>query len=153
MEFFRLEWLLEPAPVQWNVVQSQAQVLRGVHVHPTHFDYLMLVSGRASIGVQDIRANSPTHDMATVIEFQADQPQLLVIPPGVAHGFYFHEPSIHIYGISHYFNLKDELGCHFDDQDIHIPWTVPSPILSERDQLLPSYNIMVEDWKKKTRIH
>lgn len=149
-ELFRVEWTNQPAPLQWNRVCSNQHVLRGVHVHPTHFDYLTLVEGQASIGLQDIRPNSPTTGLASVIELNGQHQQLIVIPPGVAHGFYFHQPSIHVYAVSHYFNQADELGCQFNDPAIKIPWTVPTPMLSERDQKLPSFQEMLAAWLAAT---
>jgi len=55
------------------------------------------------------------------------------IPTGVAHGFYFHEPSVHLYAVSHYWDPADELACHWTDPDLGIPWPAAEPILSERD--------------------
>ncbi len=67
-ELFRREWELEVDPVQWNIVRSEAGVLRGVHVHPRHDDYLTIVSGRAAIGLRDLRRESPTADRVAVVE-------------------------------------------------------------------------------------
>jgi dTDP-4-dehydrorhamnose 3,5-epimerase len=41
-EIFRQEWVNSVVPVQWNYVQSEANVLRGVHVHVNHIDYLVV---------------------------------------------------------------------------------------------------------------
>jgi len=41
-EIFRGDWPDVAAPVQWNFVHSEANVLRGVHVHVTHVDYLVV---------------------------------------------------------------------------------------------------------------
>ncbi|MCH8346086.1 MAG: dTDP-4-dehydrorhamnose 3,5-epimerase family protein, partial [Chloroflexi bacterium] len=50
-EVFRKVWDTGVDPVQWNFVTSRAGVLRGVHVHVRHDDYLILVKGRASVGL------------------------------------------------------------------------------------------------------
>ena len=89
-ELFRSSWGLDVEPVQWNVVHSEAHVLRGVHAHHRHSDYLTVVSGRATIGLHDLRADSPTRGLGTIVELDADAPTGLTIPPGVAHGFYLH---------------------------------------------------------------
>lgn len=44
-EVFREEWDTGVRPVQWNAVSSEAGVLRGVHVHVRHDDYLILLRG------------------------------------------------------------------------------------------------------------
>jgi dTDP-4-dehydrorhamnose 3,5-epimerase len=137
-EIFRREWDTGVSPVQWNVVRSGARVLRGVHVHPRHDDYLVVVEGRASIGIRDLRRGSPTEGLSALVELRADNLQALVTPHGVAHGFYFHEPSIHVYSVTHYWDTADELGCHWADPALEIPWPDESPLVSERDDAAQS---------------
>jgi dTDP-4-dehydrorhamnose 3,5-epimerase len=43
-QVFHREWRLGIHPVQWNAVQSEANVLRGVHVHVVHGDYFVLLT-------------------------------------------------------------------------------------------------------------
>ena len=66
-EIFRLEWDAGIEPVQWNFVRSQANVLRGVHVHVVHSDYLVCLEGTMVLGLWDIRPESPTHGLATTV--------------------------------------------------------------------------------------
>ena len=54
-ELFRDSWSVEVKPAQWNGVRSVANVLRGVHAHWRHADYLALAVGRATIGLYDLR--------------------------------------------------------------------------------------------------
>jgi dTDP-4-dehydrorhamnose 3,5-epimerase len=138
LELFREEWRSGVAPVQWNAVRSAPGVLRGVHVHARHDDYLVLYAGRASIGLCDLRRGSPTERLSALVPMQGDAPTALTVPHGVAHGFYFHEPSIHIYAVSHYWDPADELGCLWADKDLGIPWPVESAHVSPRDASLPS---------------
>jgi dTDP-4-dehydrorhamnose 3,5-epimerase len=137
-ELFREEWGAGVAPVQWNAVTSEAGVLRGVHVHVRHDDYLVVHAGTATVGLCDLRADSPTSGLATCVEMTGEEPAGLAIPHGVAHGFYFHEPSLHIYAVSRYWDPSDELGCRWDDPDLGIPWPQPDARLSPRDAALPS---------------
>ena len=132
-ELFREEWGLGVAPVQWNVVSSVAHTLRGVHVHIHHTDYLAVVRGRSVVGLADLRRSSPTYRQALVLEVDGALLEAVVIPPGVAHGFYFPTDAIHIYAVSHYWNEVDELGCRWDDPDLGLDWEVRAPILSETD--------------------
>lgn len=136
-EVHRRAWDTDFEIKQWNVVHSQAQVLRGVHVHIKHFDCLCLVQGTAMFALRDLRSSSPTKDMVAYVEMSSTNLQCLIIPPGVAHGFYFHEPSIHIYGVSEYWNDADELGCHFADLGLGFTWPEKHPKISERDAELP----------------
>jgi len=132
-ELFREEWGGGVRPVQWNVVRSGARVLRGVHVHVRHADYLSVVSGRASVGLKDLRRGSPTEGLARLVELSGDSIASITIPPGVAHGFLFHEPSLHVYAVSRYWDPEDELGCHWADPALDFAWPCDDPILSSRD--------------------
>ena len=137
-EAFRNSWGTGIEPVQWNLVRSHPGVLRGVHVHLRHDDYLIVVSGSATIGLRDLRRDSPTEGRTAMIELRGDALTALTIPPGVAHGFYFREPSIHLYAVSDYWNAADELGCHWADPDLQLRWPTVSPTLSPRDASAPS---------------
>lgn len=137
-EIFRDEWGAGVHPVQWNAVESTPGTLRGVHVHRTHDDYLLLLQGRAEIGLRDLRPGSPTAGAGTLVELSGRERCVLVIPHGVAHGFYFPEPSLHVYSMTEYWNPAEHLGCRWDDPDLGIPWSVRDPLLSERDAALGS---------------
>ena len=136
-EIFRASWLHQPPPPQWNVVNSNANVLRGVHVHLRHWDFLLAIQGSLLIGLRDLRRDSPTFGLVSMIELNCPESGALCIPPGVAHGFYFSTPSIHVYGVSEYWDIHDELGCRFDDPELEIPWPCSAPMLSPRDAVLP----------------
>lgn len=137
-ELYRDEWDAGVRPVQWNAVRSRPGVLRGVHVHPRHDDYLTVPLGRATVGLCDLRGDSPTSELAVCVELTADAPSAIVVPHGVAHGFYFHEPSLHVYAVSHTWDPADELGCRWDDPALGIPWPQTQATISPRDAALPS---------------
>ena len=136
-EIFRVEWSMGIDPLQWSAVSSAAGVMRGVHVHPRHADYLILLTGRATIGLSDLREGSSTEGLGTEVQMRGDRLQGIVIPNGVAHGFYFHEPSLHVYAVSEYWDPADELGCHWSDEGLGIEWPVHEVQLSARDAELP----------------
>ncbi len=132
-ELYRQEWDTSIDPIQWNLVRSHANVLRGVHVHIKHWDYLIISSGAAIVGLRDLRRNSPTFEQTVMIEQNGNHLSALIIPPGVAHGFYFVEPSTHIYAVSEYWNTQDELGCYWGDPALDMDFTKHQPTLSPRD--------------------
>ncbi|HEU4751285.1 MAG TPA: dTDP-4-dehydrorhamnose 3,5-epimerase family protein [Acidimicrobiia bacterium] len=144
VEMFRQEWNTGLEPIQWNYVRSAANVLRGVHLHPRHGDYLTVVMGRAQVGLRDLRKGSPTEDLATTFEMHEAEPVALVIPPGVAHGFWFAEPSLHVYSVTHYFDLDDELACRWNDPELELRWEPVDPILSDRDASSGSLREMID---------
>jgi dTDP-4-dehydrorhamnose 3,5-epimerase len=135
-ELYRRSWELGVDPVQWNGVRSEQNVLRGVHAHWRHADYLTIVLGHATVGLHDLRPDSPAAGRAALVELDERMPASLVIPPGVAHGFFFHEPSFHVYAVSHYWDTADELGCRWDDPGLGIVWPCEAPRVSERDATL-----------------
>ena len=145
LEIFREEWPGAGHPVQWNAVRSAAGVLRGVHVHRIHDDYLTIAFGRASIGLRDLRMGSKTEGLTAVVPLSSQNPKAIVIPHGVAHGFLFHEPSLHIYAVSHYWNPADELGCKWDDPDLGIEWPERPLLVSERDASAQSFLSLVSE--------
>ena len=124
---------------QWNAVSSVANVLRGVHAHWRHADYLTVVArsghDRARRSARRLGDRRPGHDGRAAR--RTGRPAL-VLPPGVAHGFYFHEPSLHVYAVDHEWDPDDELGCRWDDPGLEIDWPCEQPLLSSRDEGLGS---------------
>ena len=133
-EFYRAEWLTGVAPCQWNATFSEPAVLRGVHVHHRHKDYLVVARGRISVGLYDLRHGSPTHRRSALLELSGDRLSVLTIPTGVMHGYYSHEPTLYMYGVDSYYDPADELGCHWADPGLGIAWPCADPVLSERDR-------------------
>jgi dTDP-4-dehydrorhamnose 3,5-epimerase len=115
-----------------------------MHVHVQHWDYFVLLEGHISVGLRDLRRGSPTEHATACVEIDAREPTVLVIPPRVLHGFYGRERSVWVYGLSHYFNPADELGCRWDDPALQIPWRVESPVLSQRDATAPTLAVLLE---------
>jgi dTDP-4-dehydrorhamnose 3,5-epimerase len=142
-ELFREEWGLGPCPVQWNLVRSEVNVLRGVHVHRKHVDYLTMPLGEMVLGLHDLRPASSTHRLSLMFRLQAHDQHLVAIPTGVAHGFYFPEPASLVYAVSHCFDGNDEFGCRWNEAALGLAWPCQAPILSERDRAAGSYTEMV----------
>lgn len=95
------------------------------------------MSGRATVGLRDLRANTPTPGATACVELAADRPAAISIPHGVAHGFYIHQSSLHVYAVSQYWDPSDELGCRWDDPALEIPWPQAHAHVSPRDAALP----------------
>jgi dTDP-4-dehydrorhamnose 3,5-epimerase len=143
-EVFRHEWDVGVAPVQWNACTSETGSLRGVHVHPRHDDYFILVKGRMTLALRDLRRGSSTEGLAALVEMNEDPITAIVIPHGVAHGFYYHEPSLHLYAVSEYWDVEDELGCHWADPELGIAWPAEPTLISERDATAPPLARLLE---------
>lgn len=149
MEIYRASWELGPPPVQWNLVRSVADTVRGVHVHIHHADYWTLAHGRATVGFRDLRLASRTRGVSGELHLSSNDPRLLFIPPGVAHGFQFHEESVHVYAVTHYWDLRDELGCRWDDPALSISWPSKKALLSARDRDACSLEDLVREFETR----
>jgi dTDP-4-dehydrorhamnose 3,5-epimerase len=138
-ELHRLSWHDSPPPLQWNAVASEANVLRGVHVHLRHWDYFFLVSGEMRFGLHDMRPESPSYRGSVLLTLRGASPSGICVPPGVAHGFCYTEPSLHVYAVSEYFDPADELGCRWDCPELGLAWPCTRPKLSRRDEEAGGY--------------
>ncbi len=143
-EIYRASWDGVVPAVQWNLVRSRAETLRGVHVHGIHWDYLVGVTGLLQVGLRDLRRDSPTHGRTAVVELDGERTASVVIPPGVAHGFFSPIETLHAYGVSHDWDTADELACHWNDPALEIPWNPTPRWISPRDEAAGSLSEMVE---------
>ena len=62
-------------------------IIKGWHYHKIQTDMLTVVSGMAKIALYDDRPDSPTYDEVNEFFVGPLNPQLIVVPPGVLHGF------------------------------------------------------------------
>ena len=119
--------------VQGNHSHSRAGVLRGLHYHAKQSDAWYVVSGQAQVGLANLRTRSD-HPTAITLDMSSDDPTVLYIPPGVAHGFLAVTELDLIYWVTHYFDNTDEHGVSWNDASLAVPWKTSSPILSDRDR-------------------
>lgn len=136
-EFYRWEWPTGIEPLQWQATSSEAGVMRGVHLHPAHDDYLVVLHGAVLLGLHDLRPGSPTARRSAMLELGGDRPVAVLIPHGVAHGLLCRERSVFLLGNSHYYDTADELGCHWRDPALGLHWPTERVHLSARDAALP----------------
>jgi len=137
-EIFRGEWSGLPPVRQWNVTMSDANVLRGMHVHFKHTDYLTVIKGRISVAFLDLRPRSRTYRKSALIELASDRLAAIVIPNGVLHGFYHHDESIYVLGCDRYYSPGEDLYCRWNDPALGIAWPCSNPVVGERDRAAPS---------------
>lgn len=135
LEMFR-EDVLGVRFVQGNHSHSRAGVLRGLHFHARQADAWYVVRGRARVGLADLR-NPSDQPAATTIELADEDPAIVYIPPGVAHGFAALTDLDLVYWVTHYFDGSDEHGVAWNDPTLAVPWNVDDPILSDRDASAP----------------
>jgi dTDP-4-dehydrorhamnose 3,5-epimerase len=145
LETFRQQWFesVRPVPafVQDNLSTSRAGVVRGLHYQiGDHIQgKLVTVSSGAILDVAvDIRHGSPTFGRWIGVELTSDNRHELWIPPGFAHGFsVIGDHAVVQYKCTNYYHKESERGIRWDDPGLGIDWRVASPVISEKDQLLP----------------
>lgn len=138
-EFFRNEWHESPLPLQWNISSSNPNVMRGVHVHALHWDYLCVVTGEMAIGLHDLRPEDSGASRSALLRLAGKRLQMLVIPPGVAHGFYSLSKSAYVIGASGYYTPTDHRRCRWNCPELGLDWPCVAPELSAADRDAPSY--------------
>ena len=65
--------------------------------------------------------------------------QQLWVPRGFAHGFsVLEDNTIFQYKCTKYYNKSSEGGLYYNDPELGLNWKVESPIVSEKDLMLPN---------------
>lgn len=128
--------------LQWNLVNSTPNALRGVHIHLQHDDYLIVIEGAMLLGLHDARPSSPTFGKSELRWLTAKEPGAAVVPRGVLHGFYCAEQTTYVYGLTACWTPADDLGCLWNDPELGLDWPVAYPLLSERDRQAPKLSVL-----------
>jgi len=145
-ENFRSSWLEERGIkarfVQDNESKSDKNVLRGLHLQAPPYaqaKLLRVVRGSIYDVAVDLRKNSLTFGQYYGIELNEKNKTMLYIPEGFGHGFCcLEDQSIVQYKCSNYYNKASEIGVAWNDPEIQIEWPTKSPLISEKDEVLPN---------------
>lgn len=136
--------------VQDNESFSTKGVLRGLHFQTEPYAQSKLVrviEGKVLDIVVDIRKGSKTFGDQFSIELSESNKKQLFIPQGFAHGFLvLSQTAIFSYKCDNYYNKASERGIIYNDKTLNIDWQLPESelIISEKDQLLPTFEKAVE---------
>ena len=142
-ELWRTSWSDERF-AQANLSTSRAGVLRGLHYHRRQLDRWTIARGRAFVALVDVRPVLADVSAAPLVEAREIGPdEWVVIPSGVAHGFYAIETTDLLYFVTNEYDGTDELGFAWDDPDVGVPWPNRHPILSARDRSNPPLRELV----------
>ena len=129
--------------VQDNEVKSTKGVLRGLHYqfNRPQGKLVRVVSGSILDVAVDIRKGSPTFGKSEIVHLNVENRKMLYIPEGFAHGYLVtSSESIVIYKCTDIYDPNDQYGIIWNDETIGVNWTYDSPILSEKDLMLPVLN-------------
>jgi dTDP-4-dehydrorhamnose 3,5-epimerase len=121
---------------------SRRGVLRGMHFQTPPFAHQKLVAcmaGRVLDVLVDLRRGSGTFGQACSLELSAERPQLVWIPPGVAHGFLSLEDGACVtYKTDCEYAPQNDAGIRWDSFGFAWPMAEVELELSPRDRQHPT---------------
>lgn len=137
---------LNPEIAQCNISFNRyAGTLRGMHYQEApHAEDKLIRCTRGSLYdvIIDLRPQSPTFKQWFSLELTEDDPKMLYIPKGCAHGFQTLKDNTEIfYQMSEFYHPESARGVRWNDPVFRIDWRAGIPmILSERDRNWPDYD-------------
>jgi dTDP-4-dehydrorhamnose 3,5-epimerase len=130
---------------QANLSRSQPRVLRGMHFHDRQLDLWIVLSGRASVALVDLRVRIDGRGGALPTEeFELTAGGSVLIPKRVAHGFLAMEALELLYLVTNEYDGTDEHGFGWSDPAVGLSWPISDPIVSSRDASNPSVETAIE---------
>lgn len=119
---------------------SRKGVLRGLHLQAPphdHWKIVCCVSGEALDAIVDLRKGSPTFGRSQTIALSGEKTSMLVLPPGIAHGFFVTGDHVLLhYTVSTGHAPDHDTGIRWDSAGI--AWPGPATTISARDAALPT---------------
>ena len=113
---------------QTAVTKSHPGVIKAFHWHHHQDDLWYIVDGMARIVLYDRRPESPSRGVTQVIYAGEDNPVLVLIPAGLAHGYQVlgNKPVILFYHVTQSYNpaQPDEQRIAYDDPEIGFDWSI-----------------------------
>lgn len=131
---------------QFNTLESQKGVLRGLHLQKGMWCQEIIVSVSKGCGMHvavDCRTNSPTFGNVTRFILSDTEQNQVFVPNGCAHGFVsFEHGTIVTYLCNQYYNKDQESGLLWCDPQLNIDWILPKEqlIVSKKDNELPYWS-------------
>ncbi len=128
--------------LQDNQSFSEKGVLRGLHFQKKPFEQgklVRVITGKALDVVVDLRPNSKTFGKHFSYLLDSSLNNLLYVPEGFAHGFVTLEKTIFHYKCTNIYNKESDSGIIWNDTTLNIDWQIQNPIISEKDQTLPTF--------------
>jgi len=122
--------------VQDNHSRSRRHVLRGLHYQIEHSQGKLVrcVSGEVYDVAVDLRRSSPTFGRAVGFSLSADDPRMLWIPAGFAHGFVVvSDAADFLYKTTDYWHPEHERTLLWSDPALAIAWPVAAPFVNAKD--------------------
>jgi dTDP-4-dehydrorhamnose 3,5-epimerase len=127
--------------VQDNHSRSTRGTLRGLHAQRKRPQGKLVRAVRGEIFdvAVDVRPGSPTYGKWVSALLSEDNFRQLWVPPGFAHGFCVTSEIAEVeYKCTALYDRADEIGVAWNDPDLRIAWPIAAPLLSPKDEALPT---------------
>jgi dTDP-4-dehydrorhamnose 3,5-epimerase len=127
--------------VQDNLAHSTKGTLRGLHYQQPNAQAKLVqaIQGEIFDVAVDIRSGSPTYGKWVGEKLSVTNNKQLFIPIGFAHGYcVLSDTALVSYKCSSFYSPEDEKGILWSDPDLKIEWPLKNPLVSEKDQFLPT---------------
>jgi dTDP-4-dehydrorhamnose 3,5-epimerase len=112
---------------QTSQTTSYPGVIKAFHFHKKQDDHWYVAAGNIQAVLYDLREDSPTYKETQVVYMGENNPLLLTIPKGVAHGYRVlgNKPAMVFYHTTYSYDREnpDEGRISFDDPKINFDWT------------------------------
>jgi len=135
--------------IQNNHSRSHYGVLRGLHFQREPYAQAKLVGcvrGEIFDVAVDLRKTAPTFGTFVIARLSEENNYQLYIPQYCAHGFLaVSEVADVLYQVDNVYAPEYESGLLWNDPDVEIPWPHERPILSLKDQHLPTLRELIKN--------
>lgn len=111
---------------QASASMSYPGVIKAFHYHELQDDVWYFPVGNAQVVLHDLRESSPTYRQTDVYYMGEENPSVLLIPKGVAHGYRVlgNKPAMIVYFTTQAYRADqpDEFRIPYDDPSIGFDW-------------------------------
>lgn len=118
--------------------------LRGFHyqIAPYEEDKLLrCIRGAIFDVVVDLRPRSPTFLHHIVVDLNAENRRMLLVPKGCANAFLTLEDGTEVtYLVSEFYTPAAERGLRWNDPALRIAWPAAPAVISDKDRNWPDYS-------------
>jgi dTDP-4-dehydrorhamnose 3,5-epimerase len=143
---------LNPCVVQCNMAFNRKRgTLRGMHYQEAPYSEAKLigcVAGAVYDVIIDLRRESQTYRQWISVELRAiagpaaQNPALLYVPEGFAHGYQTLEDNTYLfYQMSEFYHPESTKGIRWDDPAFAIEWPNIQPIISKKDRSFSNFTL------------
>jgi dTDP-4-dehydrorhamnose 3,5-epimerase len=127
--------------VQDNSSRSVRGTLRGLHLQLRHPQgkLIRVTEGEIFDVAVDVRRGSKTFGRWVSVRLSASNFKQCYVPPGFAHGFCVVSDDAQVeYKCTDLYDPASEVGVAWNDPTLAITWPVTEPLVSDRDNRLPT---------------